>query len=539
MSILNCASSASVYRGYDYYINKHVTDIIKINSSLYEGYVNGNTKNAYYVKIDIEHPRKSYCDCPHATGNTVCKHMVALYFSAFPQEAEDYNDWMSSKYSDENYDDEYDEYNEYEEDDYYYDDYRNHYSDYYDNDKYERDYIKPLFFDEMLKTYINNLSIEEQKQIIYEELKQNTKRTLDKYLKETYNKYIKDNKSLNSFVELLYKNTQELIKDYEFNYKDYTVTILSNKNKSKVKEIYNGNKFLIEKLDKVLLNPKLTVYNDYQWIATFYKDKLNKEELEVFNSEIDEFFNYLKHYSIRNTITKSNVLIVKHILNDYSLSEIAKSLLKNAKYPEYVEYIMENVKNIKELYKCFLDGINNNYINKNYIPGLLLNFELKMDDEDVFIEYCYYDFIINGNERALYHLEDYKDFDKYYKRIIDSTKNVVILEKLYKHFGQIDKLFNLLYNKENEYRLIENINFLKENYNKEINQYFKERFYETLKKGKQRKIYEEASRYIRPICKLNDGKILVNNIIKELEKSEYCNRPALFEEIEKVCERHL
>lgn len=36
MSILNCASSASVYRGYDYYVNKHVTDIIKINSSLYE-----------------------------------------------------------------------------------------------------------------------------------------------------------------------------------------------------------------------------------------------------------------------------------------------------------------------------------------------------------------------------------------------------------------------------------------------------------------------------------------------------------------------
>lgn len=209
MSILNCASSASVYRGYDYYFNKHVTDIIKINSSLYEGYVNGNTKNAYYVKIDIEHPRKFYCDCPHATGNTVCKHMVALYFSVFPQEAEDYNDWMVSKYSDEDYDE--DEYDEYEEDDYYYDDYRNRYSDYYENSKYERNYIKPLFFDEMLKTYIN----------------------------------------------------------------------------------------------------------------------------------------------------------------------------------------------------------------KNYIPGLLLNFEMKMDDEDVFIEYCFYDFIINGNERALYHLEDIKDFDKYMKKLQD------------------------------------------------------------------------------------------------------------------------
>lgn len=165
----------------------------------------------------------------------------------------------------------------------------------------------------------------------------------------------------------------------------------------------------------------------------------------------------MKHYSIRNTIPKSNVLIVKHILNDYSLKEIAKLILKNAKYPEYIKYVMENVKDVKELYKCFLAEIKDNYINKNYIPGLLLNFEQIMDDDNVFIEYCYYDFIVNGNERSLYHLEDNKNFDKYYKRIINSTKNVVILEKLYKHFEEIDKLFSLLYNKENEYRLIQNI----------------------------------------------------------------------------------
>lgn len=256
--------------------------------------------------------------------------------------------------------------------------------------------------------------------------------------------------------------------------------------------------------------------------------------MQSFNNEIDEFFNYLKHYSIRNTIPKSNVLIIKHILNDYSLQEISKSLLKNAKYPEYVEYIMNNVKHIKELYNYFLNEIKNNFINKNYIPGLLLNFEMKIDDEKVFVEYCYYDFWINGNERALNYLRNYQDFDKYYKRIISSTNNVVILEKLYKILGETDKLFTLLYNKENEYRLIQNVEFLKEKYTKEIYHYFKNRFYETLENGKQRKIYQEASKFIRPICKLYDGKILVNNIIKELKESEYCNRPALFEEIEKV-----
>ena len=110
----------------------------------------------------------------------------------------------------------------------------------------------------------------------------------------------------------------------------------------------------------------------------------------------------------------------------------------------------------------------------------------------------------------------------------------MILEKLYKHFGEIDKLFNLLYNKENEYRLIENIEFLKEKYNEELYKYFKENFYKKIEEGKQRKIYEEASRYIKAICKLNQGEVLVNKIIKELQESEYSKRSALFEEIYKV-----
>ena len=279
MSILNCASSTSVARGYDYYTNNHVTSIAQIGANEYEGYVNGNSLNPYYVRIDIDKPRKnSYCDCPFAKGNTVCKHMVALYFAAFPEEAEDYVAWMESKYSDEDYDDD-DEY------DYYNDD--------YDRDQYDKNYVSPLFFDEMLKSYIDSLSIEEQKQILYEELKQNEKQTLDKYLKKTYENYLKDKTSLNSFIE-------------------------STSNKNKIKEIYNSDKNLFEVLNKVLLNPELVVYEDYKWIAKFYKDKLAKEELEKFNAELDQLFNYLKHYSIRNTTPKSNILIVKHILNEYS-----------------------------------------------------------------------------------------------------------------------------------------------------------------------------------------------------------------------------
>lgn len=43
------------------------------------------------MHINIEHPRSSKCNCPHAEGRRiVCKHMVALYFSVFPDVAKEY-----------------------------------------------------------------------------------------------------------------------------------------------------------------------------------------------------------------------------------------------------------------------------------------------------------------------------------------------------------------------------------------------------------------------------------------------------------------
>ena len=37
------------------------------------------------------HPRRSKCNCPHADGRrVVCKHIVAAYFTVFPEEADNY-----------------------------------------------------------------------------------------------------------------------------------------------------------------------------------------------------------------------------------------------------------------------------------------------------------------------------------------------------------------------------------------------------------------------------------------------------------------
>ena len=89
MSLLDLASGNSFWRGYDYFKDSKVKSCQKIDNNQYEGIVEGSKGKQYHVLIDLEHPKKSKCDCPHAEGSRrVCKHKVALYFSQFPEEAE-------------------------------------------------------------------------------------------------------------------------------------------------------------------------------------------------------------------------------------------------------------------------------------------------------------------------------------------------------------------------------------------------------------------------------------------------------------------
>ena len=99
MSLLTCASGNSVYRGYDYYNIGKVILLEDIGGGQFKGLVNGRTDEPYEVFIDVHHPRKSHCNCPHANGKRiVCKHQVALFFKAFPGESEKYKEELESYY---------------------------------------------------------------------------------------------------------------------------------------------------------------------------------------------------------------------------------------------------------------------------------------------------------------------------------------------------------------------------------------------------------------------------------------------------------
>ena len=87
MGLIDLASGNSLWRCIDYYQSKKVNNIKKTNDGEYDSIVSGTDE--YMVHIDINHPRKSTCTCPFADGRRViCKHMVATYFTIYPDEAE-------------------------------------------------------------------------------------------------------------------------------------------------------------------------------------------------------------------------------------------------------------------------------------------------------------------------------------------------------------------------------------------------------------------------------------------------------------------
>lgn len=91
MSIISRASNASCWRGYEYYLQKHVESLEKVSENVYICKVKGSNNNVYDVKIDTEKTTQSRCNCPHAEGrNVICKHMVASFFTAFPDETNKY-----------------------------------------------------------------------------------------------------------------------------------------------------------------------------------------------------------------------------------------------------------------------------------------------------------------------------------------------------------------------------------------------------------------------------------------------------------------
>ena len=146
MSLLTSASGKSVYRGYEYFTENKVLSCDRINNFEYEGTVKGSDNNSYSVHINLKKPKTSTCDCPFANGLKICKHMVAVFFTAFPDEARKYKAELDAYYE--------------------------------EQEKYEED------LDDMLQNYIKKLSKSELQEALLQVLYEGPEWQFDKFVNE-------------------------------------------------------------------------------------------------------------------------------------------------------------------------------------------------------------------------------------------------------------------------------------------------------------------------------------------------------------------
>jgi len=98
MGLIENASRNSLWRGIDYYERKKVISWETASETSYVGKVSGSGDTIYDVIADKAHPRKSKCTCPFADGRRViCKHMLAVYFTAEPEEVDRINQMIEEE----------------------------------------------------------------------------------------------------------------------------------------------------------------------------------------------------------------------------------------------------------------------------------------------------------------------------------------------------------------------------------------------------------------------------------------------------------
>lgn len=98
MGLIEIAANKSIWRGIDYCKNDKVISWDIRGEGEIDGVVSGSNNEKYHVHIDEIHPRKSKCNCPFAKDRrVVCKHMIAIYFTAYPDKLTDFLEYVEEQ----------------------------------------------------------------------------------------------------------------------------------------------------------------------------------------------------------------------------------------------------------------------------------------------------------------------------------------------------------------------------------------------------------------------------------------------------------
>ena len=533
MKLTDLAAFRVVERGLDYYLNDNVSDVMQTGVSEYQANVIGSGKEPYIVRINLEKPRSSSCSCPFFTGTNVCKHMIALYYKVNPEEAEEF---VENRRLYEEYLDEYDEYNDYDD---YTDEEYGMYEDEDDSHEYllriDAEYeADKILYDEMLDDYLNSLSEPELRALLKAELNRDESRTYFRYLRSRRDIFIYKRGDSYSFINMINVRMAEKAQLIDYEWKDYTQPLLKEDERDKLIKLWDDND-LEDTISQIFMRPELAVYGDYQWIVRQLGKHLSEDDRDEYIRELNDHMRTLKDANIKNTVPKSNVLICIYLLNtEFSTGGLGKELLINAKYSEYVEYVIANAKSVIKLYRAFMRTVADNpYRNKSYIPDVLYELYLASGKEqEIYLDYCRYRYLNTNDVECLRRLDEAGKLAEFEMEIEAAPRTQSLLTTVYKYTGETDKLFRYLMKTGNDYILIKNIDYLRDDYSDVLYKYLRERMYDKLSEGKRREVYREAATYVAGISKLKDGKRLVEEILSSLRVSKYSKCKLLFEFIE-------
>ena len=161
-----------IERAYYYYENDYVHNLHRENGHVITATVEGSSDTPYNVRIDLIHPHASECTCPYAEKGKMCKHMAAVFFTAFPEEAQEYEAYSEGE-----------GYDAYEED--------------FAWDTRDRDYL-PANYEHLLDMFLAALDEREKEQLLREVLNRHPRETYDHYLRHRYQKKWKKEKDSDS-----------------------------------------------------------------------------------------------------------------------------------------------------------------------------------------------------------------------------------------------------------------------------------------------------------------------------------------------------
>ncbi len=493
-----------IERAFQYFESDYVHDLKRVNGDIITASVEGTDSRPYDVKIDLARPYDSECSCPHAASGNMCKHMAAVFFAAFPEQAQAYEDYTEGRYLGE---------------------------DDLDIEEDERDFL-PANYDELLDEFIASMNSEEKEQLLRKVLKQNPLGTYHQYLEKLHQNALQ-NSSVRRADELHRMLTLKA-PYYAGSYTDFTKPVLSEDIHQELENCHDD--VLIGEMLKQFRDVRLYSYADAPWMAEYicrFDTEVQKNRFIVSLEEHAGFLEEEVHHPDCHPL--NNVYKALYVLKrEWNRDDLAYDLLKHLRYPEYASYVLDHEEHVSDLYRAFRNQMSRSIFNRKAVHAVLHQFADRMGDSSVHELADYYDYVYNFNRAAFDRLRNSPHFrDIVLPRLLKQKPHIV--KETLAQLNRPDELFALLKKENDILGMIQHAPLLDASHHQELQDVFTGEFYRIVETADSREKYEHACQYIRALATLRNGEEIIDGIVNDLKKQDrYARRRALFEEIEKA-----